>query len=186
MTAPSWHGESFVDDLLADPIEVGTVRARVPRSSGIYAWWARRAVLATVAGPAHPALPDIELLYVGIATDLRSRLASNHLGRTGSSTLRRTLAGLLLDEQRYRTRWTTDRVVLVDVDELRLTEWMQAHLQVSWCEHRSPRVIEAQVIRVLRPPLNVDHAEGAVVDLIRAARRRYRASAGPRPAGSGP
>jgi hypothetical protein len=40
-------------------------------------------------------MPDLRLLYVGIATKLRTRLASNHLGRTGSSTLRRTLAGLL-------------------------------------------------------------------------------------------
>ena len=64
-------------------------------------------------GPLHPSVPDLRLLYVGIATKLRSPLASNHLGRTGSSTLRRTLADLLLDDEQYRTRWT-DRVVLLD------------------------------------------------------------------------
>jgi hypothetical protein len=36
------------------------------------------------------------LLYIGIASNLRHRIISNHLRRSGSSTLRRTLAGLLL------------------------------------------------------------------------------------------
>jgi hypothetical protein len=96
------------------------------------------------------------LLYVGLATRLRMRLASNHLRRSGSSTLRRTLAGLLLDEQEYRTRWS-DRVVLV---EARLTQWMSENLRVPWCEYPTPRAGEADVIRALDLPLNVDHARG--------------------------
>jgi len=51
--------------------------------------------------------------------------------------LRRTLAGLLLAEQGYRTRWT-DRVVLVNGDEARLNSWMEANLRASWCEHPAP------------------------------------------------
>lgn len=117
-------------------------------------------------------MPGLRLLYVGLATKLRARLASNHLRRSGSSTLRRTLAGLLLNEQEYRTRWT-DRVVLVDDDEARLTEWMGENLRVSWCEHPSPRDVEAHVIRALRPPLNVDHASGPITQVVKAARRRY-------------
>jgi hypothetical protein len=101
-----------------------------------------------LAGPIHPKLPDLRLLYVGIATRLRSRLASNHLRRSGSSTLRRTLAGLLLDEERFRTRWT-DRVVLVDDDEIRLTDWMTTNLRVSWCQHPTPPDVEAAIIQSL-------------------------------------
>jgi hypothetical protein len=100
--------------------------------------------------------------------------------RTGSSTLRRTLAGLLLDEQGYRTRWT-DRVVLVDEDEIRLTDWTAENLRVSWCVHPGPRTVEGEVIRALRPPLNVDHASGPVCDAVKAGRQRYYGSAGPRP-----
>ena len=128
----------------------------------------------------HPRVPDLRLLYVGVATRLRSRLASNHLPRSGSSTLRRTLAGLLLDGEHLRTRWT-DRVVLVDADEIRLTGWMTTNLQVSWTEHPAPRDVEGSIIRTLRPPLNVDHASGPSVDLVKAARRRYYDSAGGRP-----
>ncbi|GAA1089865.1 GIY-YIG nuclease family protein [Pseudonocardia alni] len=119
----------------------------------------------------------MRLLYVGSATKLRSRLTSNQLRRSGSSTLRRTLVCLLLDDQDYRTR-RTDRVVLLDEDEVRLTAWMREHLRVSWCEHPAQREVEADAIRILRPPLNVDPATGQTVALVKTARRRYVDSAG--------
>lgn len=177
---PSPGADAVIADLLADPIGAADVRNHLPPASGLYAWWASPTVLPTLSGRPHPSTPDLRLLYVGIATKLRSRIASNHLGRTGSSTLRRTLAGLLLDDEQYRTRWT-DRVVLVDDDERRLTAWMVTHLHVSWCEHLTPRDVEESIIHVLRPPLNVDHASGPALDLVKAARRHYYASAGPRP-----
>lgn len=99
--------------------------------------------------------------------------------RSGSSTLRRTLAGLLLDTEGYRTRWTS-RVLLVDEDEARLTAWMTGHMCVSWCEHPAPGDVEAAIIELLAPPLNVDHAAGPTRDAVKAARQRYRISAGPR------
>jgi len=172
--------DSVVERLVATPVGPATVRARAPAAPGLYAWWAPPAVLPDLAGTSHPAVPDLRLLYVGLATRLRSRLGSNHLRRSGSSTLRRTLAGLLLVEQGYRTRWT-DRVVLIDEDEVRLTEWMTTNLRVSWCEHPSPGDVEKHVIQLLRPPLNVDHASGPAVELVQQARKRYYASAGARP-----
>lgn len=172
--------DAVVEGLLANPVRTDAVRAQAPSAPGLYAWWAPPTILPEMAGPAHPSTTDLRLLYVGLATKLRSRLASNHLRRSGSSTLRRTLAGLLLDEQGYRTRWT-DRVLLVDEDETRLTEWMGAHLRVSWCEHPTPREVEGDIIRALHPPLNVDHASGPGVDIVKTARRRYFDSAGPRP-----
>lgn len=119
-------------------------------------------------------------LYVGSATKLRSRLGQNHMKRTGSSTLRRAVAGLLLDDEAFRSRWT-DRVVLVDEDEVRLTSWMETNLRVSWCEHPTPRDVERAIIEDLALPLNVDHASGSARGVIEAARRRYSASAGPQP-----
>ncbi|ODU05969.1 MAG: hypothetical protein ABS81_06010 [Pseudonocardia sp. SCN 72-86] len=170
----------IVDDLMAGPVRVTDIRARVPSAPGLYTWWARPAVLPHLVGPRHPDQQDLRLLYVGLATKLRSRLVSNHLRRSGSSTLRRTLAGLLLDEQGYRTH-RTDRAVLVQEDAARLTAWMDSHLQVSWREHPTPRDDEGHVIRALRPPLNVDHAAGPALAIIKAARRHYYDSAGPRP-----
>ena len=176
--------DAVIAQLLVDPTGASDVRTLAPMAPGLYAWWASPDVLPALVGPANPSNLTLRLLYVGIAAKLRSRLVSNHLGRSGSSTLRRTLAGFLLDDEQYRTRWT-DRVVLVDDDERRLTDWMVKHLHVTWCEHATPRDVEQSIIQTLWPPLNVDHASGPALDLVKAARRRYYGSAGPRYSDSG-
>lgn len=180
MTQAADGADAVTADLMKPPILPSEIAARVPREPGLYAWWAPPTILPDMPGPAHPGDPGLRLLYIGLATALRSRLGQNHMRRSGSSTLRRTLAGLLLDDEGYRTRWT-DRVVLVDEDEVRLTEWMTTNLRVSWCTHPEPRQVEGDVISTLRPPLNVDHASGPVCDVVKAARKRYRGSARPRP-----
>lgn len=152
----------------------------LPRAMGLYAWWAMARVLSYLPGPPHPTDSSIRLLYVGLATKLRTRIIHNHLRSSGSSTLRRTLAGLLMDEQGFRTRWT-DRVILIDHDELRLTAWMRHQLLLTWCQHEEPRQVEANLITRLQPPLNIDHTSGPHRDVIFDARCRFRASAGPRP-----
>jgi hypothetical protein len=173
--------EVVIRQLIADPQAPNDAKADLPSTTGLYAWWAAPSVLSDLTGPAHPDDPTIRLLYVGIATGLRSRIAQNHLRRSGSSTLRRTLAGLLLDAEMYRTHWTS-RVVLVDEDETRLTAWMTQNLRASWCEHPAPRDVEPHIIGALCPPLNVGHSTGPLRDLVKAARQSYYASAGPRPA----
>jgi hypothetical protein len=60
---------------------------------------------------------------------------------------------------------------------------MARNLRVSWCEHPTPREVESTIIEGLAPPLNVEHASGPTRDVIKAARRSYYASAGPRPTG---
>jgi hypothetical protein len=154
--------------------------ASLPRAKGLYAWWVASGALPDLPGLPHPVHGSVRTLYVGLAANLRARITRNHMRRSGSSTLRRTLAGLLLAEQGLRTRWT-DRVVLVDDDELRLTDWMREHLLLSYCENDDPRLVEAEAIRRLRPPLNIDHASGPVRDTVRSARSRFYASAGLRP-----
>lgn len=64
--------------------------ASLPRANGLYARWAATNVLPHLPGPSHPADAFIRLLYVGLATNLRTRITRNHLRRSGSSTLRRT------------------------------------------------------------------------------------------------
>ncbi|NKR65317.1 GIY-YIG nuclease family protein [Rhodococcus hoagii] len=148
----------------------------LPTTSGLYAWWAAPEVLPHLPGPAHPRERDLRLLYVGIASNLRRRIISNHLRRSGSSTLRRTIAGLLLAEQGYRTE-RTDRVVLIAEDETRLTDWMHTHLRLSWCQHPDPGAVEPAVIVQWAPPLNLDHATGAIREIVKTARTAYNTSA---------
>lgn len=170
-----------VQDLSRLSQELADIAAALPAASGLYAWWADPEVLPALPGPLHKTEPETRLLYVGIASNLRRRIVQNHLRRSGSSTLRRTLAGLLLESEGYSTRWT-DRVVLVEADERRLTAWMQAHLRLTWCERPTPEVVEPGIITTLGPPLNVDHASGPLRDVVKAAKAAYTDSAGKKPA----
>lgn len=160
------------------PVGLDVAVKRLSRGSGVYAWWAAPSVLPDLPGPPNENASSLRLLYLGRATSLRGRILRNHLRRSGSSTLRRTLAGLLASEG-YRTTWT-DRVVLVPEDEKRLTAWMYEHLRLTWAEDAEPASIEAELVRRLRPPLNVhgvdpEHVQPAVV----AAKNAYNSSSRP-------
>jgi hypothetical protein len=170
--------------LLSDaPLGLDVAVKRLGRGSGVYAWWAAPSILPDLPSTPNVTVPSLRLLYVGRAASLRGRILRNHMRRSGSSTLRRTLAGLLVSEG-YSTMWT-DRVVLVPADEARLTAWMYAHLRLTWAEDPEPATVEAELVRRLHPPLNVsgvdpEHVQAAVV----AAKNRYNASA--RPTGPSP
>ncbi|MFC7534529.1 GIY-YIG nuclease family protein [Actinoplanes sp. GCM10030250] len=173
---------AWADDawrVLSDvPVSLDTAGKRLSRGSGVYAWWAPPTVFPDLPGTPNEHSPSLRLLYLGRATSLRGRILRNHLRRSGSSTLRRTLAGLLVSEG-YRTTWT-DRVVLTPEDEARLTRWMSAHLSLTWAEDPDPDLVEAELVRRLHPPLNVSgvdpaHVQAAVV----AAKEAYNASAAP-------
>ncbi|MBQ1041144.1 MULTISPECIES: GIY-YIG nuclease family protein [unclassified Micromonospora] len=174
--------EERVDEALrllsGPPVALDVAVKRLARGSGVYAWWAPPSVLPDLPGPPNDSDPSRRMLYLGRATSLRGRILRNHLRRSGSSTLRRTLAGLLVSEN-YRTTWT-DRVVLVPEDEARLTAWMHTHLRLTWAEDPEPTEIEAELVRRLHPPLNVhgvdpEHIQAAVV----AAKNSYNVSSGP-------
>ncbi|MFI7205353.1 GIY-YIG nuclease family protein [Micromonospora aurantiaca (nom. illeg.)] len=174
--------EARVDEALrllsGVPVALDVAVKRLSRGSGVYAWWAAPSVLPDLPGPPNDSDPSRRMLYLGRATSLRGRILRNHLRRSGSSTLRRTLAGLLVSEG-YRTTWT-DRVVLVPEDETRLTAWMHEHLRLTWAEDPEPTIIEAELVRRLHPPLNVhgvdpEHIQAAVV----AAKNSYNTSSGP-------
>ncbi|MDX3225497.1 GIY-YIG nuclease family protein [Streptomyces sp. ME19-01-6] len=168
-------------NLLSAPHPLGRAAAALPTTAGVYAWWAPPETLASFPGPVNTGDAGQRLLYLGKAGRLRSRVASNHLRDSGRSTLRRTLAGLLMPTESYRTTWT-DRVVLVPEDEQRLTHWMRQHLTLTWSEHPDPVPLEKELISQLHPPLNVEGAEhGASRDGVKQARAFYYASAGPRP-----
>ncbi|MDQ1032162.1 hypothetical protein QF035_009744 [Streptomyces umbrinus] len=168
--------------LLATPRALDAAATALPRTSGLYAWWAAPSVLASLPGPANSVDPERRLLYLGKATRLRTRITGNHLRHSGGSTRRRTLAGLLMPAEGYRTTWT-DRVILVPDDEQRLTGWMHRHLTLTWAEHPDPVPLEAALISSLSPPLNLDGARhGPARDRVQEARNTYYASAGPRSA----
>ncbi|MQA35906.1 GIY-YIG nuclease family protein [Modestobacter roseus] len=177
-----------MDDVLAAlrsaPVPLDRVPDEVPVAPGLYAWWGRFGALPGISGPRH-VTADLQLLYVGIAPNgaaskatLRSRVVGDHIrGTTGSSTLRRSLAALLSEQQGWRSRWTT-RPVLVNADELRLSAWMGEKLALTWAEHPEPWTVEAAVIAELEPPLNqADNRDHPLHPLVQEARKRWRDAA---------
>jgi hypothetical protein len=181
-TSPA-RAEEALRLLSGVPVGLEVAVKGLSRGSGVYAWWAAPSVFPELPGPPNRNATSLRLLYLGRATSLRGRVLRNHLRRSGSSTLRRTLAGLLVSEG-YRTTWT-DRVVLIPEDEKRLTAWMYAHLSLTWAEDPEPATVEADLVRRLHPPLNVhgvdpEHLQPAVV----AAKNAYNNAS--RPAGPSP
>lgn len=129
MTAPEIRLDEVARALFGVPVALDVAAGKLSRSSGVYAWWAAPSVFPDLPGAPNPNVPSVRLLYLGKAATLRRRVLGNHLRRSGSSTLRRTLAGLLTSEG-YRTM-RTDRVVLIPADEARLTAWMSANLRLT-------------------------------------------------------
>lgn len=150
-----------------------------PAAPGLYSWWSSEPELLGIRGTPQG---RAYLYYVGKAEDsLRSRLTTHAHRTTRSSTERFTWAALGFREFGWipgqkRGGKTTREVLIRDVDEAALTAWIEVHLEVSWCEHPEPGAVEADVIGLLKPPLNLDenvgHPEYAKVKAARAEFRR--------------
>lgn len=147
--------------------------AEVHRSRGVYSWWldTTRSPAPEAAGLRLPEVPRLrhssgtaELLYVGRARrDLHRRITGQHLRRTRSSALRRTLlAALLPGDPSWREGAAVDgrgRVVLDPAHEQRLTAWMQEHLLLGWarCETKDEvDAVERRWIAAHQPVLNTE------------------------------
>lgn len=130
----------------------------------------------------HPNDPGLELLYVGIAPKragssrtLRKRVMSDHLRRTRKSTLRRGLAAFLWQAEMWTPTLSADGHPTIDPrSEALLTAWMREHLQLTWALHPEPWSVEAVVIELLRPPLNVDeNTSNPLYQVVRVTRDAF-------------
>jgi hypothetical protein len=166
----------------------------LPLTAGFYAWWAPRQVLEQVPVYPHP-LEDVRLLYVGIApgrdpakvkagsplSTLRSRVRDQHIaGNTGSSTLKLMLAALLLEERGYRPERRNRKTVLNPHDRLDLRHWQETELRLTWTKWPRPwkDSVEAEVIKLMKPPLNWQHNRAHPYwPHVDDARRRFRNAA---------
>jgi hypothetical protein len=69
-------------ELCSPPVTAGDAGALLPREPGLYAWWASPDLLPGVSGPAHLSIDGLELLYIGLAQNLRTEWrATTSVGR---------------------------------------------------------------------------------------------------------
>jgi hypothetical protein len=133
----------------------------VPRTPGIYARylstnavWADSAPRIVHSGCA--------LMYIGIAparrnstSNLRKRLRQHCSGNLKSSTLRRSMAALLLPGTIEAPSAMNSTQIAMLNDQV--NEILDRHARVSWFELQDPWALEPRVISALQPPLNLDH-----------------------------
>jgi hypothetical protein len=129
------------------------------------------------------ARPDDRPLYVGKAEhslagrDVRTHFAT---GKTGSSTLRRSLAGLLRAELGLKGMPRNpakpgyfSNYGLEAAGDAALTAWMRQHLRLAtWSSPSSVDLgeLETEILRSLEPPLNIDSVRTPWRPLVRAGR----------------
>jgi hypothetical protein len=158
----------------------------VPKRPGLYAFYGDDVAWRQLRlEPAFEGQP----LYAGKAErSLIGRDVGTHfaVGKTGSSTVRRSLAALLVDDlglvatPRNVEKPDGSANFGLDADsEIRLSEWMTQRLSLAtWSKPDGVvlDVIETEVVRRLRPPLNLDKV-GESRERLRRARKRMAESA---------
>lgn len=149
----------------------------VPSVPGLYAFFADEAGLRALD------LKTDGPVYVGKAErslhgrDVRTHFAT---GKTGSSTLRRTLAALLCDELQLRavprnlSRPDGSANFALEADgDARLSAWMVDHVFLAVWPAETGVVldtVETAVLGLLRPPLNLSKMGASGSARIKAAR----------------
>jgi hypothetical protein len=161
--------------------------AIVPRQPGLYAIHADADVWEEL-GLVLP--PDPRPLYAGKANrSLAGRDINTHFasGRTGSSTLRRALAGLLAEPLALRGQprnpakpaYFSNFGLEAEGDE-RLTSWMHHRLRIAtWASPPDIELdeVETAVLKTLQPPLNLDKVSTPWRAAVSAGRARLAAQA---------
>jgi hypothetical protein len=168
--------------LVGPGMSIADARGDVPRRPGLYAVHGAAEVWHEL-GLGEP--PDGRPLYLGKAEgSLASRDVDTHFstGKTGSSTLRRSLAGLLAEqlalEGRPRNPAKPERFANFGLEasgDGRLTSWMVSRLRLAvWPAPDSVilDLVETAALVELLPPLNVAKVSTPWRPLVQAGRRR--------------
>ena len=159
-----------------------TAADRIPHSPGLYAIHGSAAKWREL-GLGKP--PDTRPLYIGKAEDsLATRDVTTHFGdgRTGSSTVRRSIASLLHDSLDLRgiprnpdNPGYFANYGLSDVHDGRLTAWMRRHLRLAiWPKPPGTALltVERALLVRRRPPLNLKDIETPWSEQLSSARRQ--------------
>lgn len=188
-------GEDVDEDVLHDAlrslalpgVSVRDAAAEVPNTRGLYAIRGGPTAWAELGlGEPHDDRP----LYVGKAEDsLVTRDLKSHFGtgKTGRSTVRRSIGSLLADQLDLVAQprnpdkpGSFASFAFEPAGDERLTEWMLDHLRLAtWTPTDEVRLdpLETRVLQHLGPPLNLDKVNTAWKTMVSDARRRQAGAA---------
>jgi hypothetical protein len=161
---PQGKQSEFVDEKETSPFEVPSTLFTVadviktpsaaPDEAGLYAWWFDDLPLNV---PLMGALEKtgFRLAYIGIASHrpgsrrtLRQRLRNHCNGPIATSTLRRSLAAILLDKlELHPFSGSGNKIKLPQEEEERLSQWLATHGRVAWIADATPWIHEAELLQ---------------------------------------
>jgi hypothetical protein len=138
--------------------EVIKAPSAAPDEAGLYAWWFDELPNVPLEGAWEQ--NGFRLAYVGIASSrvgsrrtLRQRLRNHCNGPIATSTLRRSLAAVLVDVlDLHPSVEPSKKVRLPDDEEVRLSKWLAAHGRVAWIADATPWTYETKLLQS-GPPL---------------------------------
>jgi hypothetical protein len=124
-----------------------------PDEGGVYAWWFDE--LPNVPTEGAREQDGFRLAYVGIASarpgsrrTLRRRLRNHCNGPIATSTLRRSLAAVLIHTlDLHPSVAPNNKVKIPDDEEARLSDWLSKHGRVAWTVNSEPWVYEAELLK---------------------------------------
>ena len=116
---------------------------------------------------------DYRVLYTGVASNLKSRIWTNHLhGNGGNSTLRKTLGSLFGYQKiaRDKNYQINKKTKFCAEDENSLTAWMERNLLFAYLANDKRNELESFLIDSLLPPLNVEGSKAATLKRVHELR----------------
>lgn len=127
-----------------------------------------------------------DIIYIGkTEKSLKSRDAHTHFksGKTGSSTLRRSLGAVLINDldlkpiPRSASETRMRNYKFIEESENQLTDWMIKNLTLSfYIIHDGKRIIrraEFEIIKAIEPILNITHnSTGPYVSMLKELRKK--------------
>jgi hypothetical protein len=149
-----------------------------PDQPGIYAWWFDELPNVPLEGALEQC--GFRLAYIGIAAHregsrrtLRQRLRNHCKGPIATSTLRRSLAAILIDKLDLHPFVEAKKVKLVEIEETRLSDWIAANGRVAWITNDTPWVYETELLKDGPPlALNIKGNDHIFVQKLLALRKR--------------
>lgn len=154
---------------VAQVVEALTTLSVIPAHSAvsngncIYATWVQQDAISHARPLIPVVLPreDWSLLYIGAAPFAKKfdgaplrRVLENHVkGSLASSTLRTSLAALLIEHLRLEPVKGRGRAKVLS--ERPLTQWIDEYIGFTVIPVQQPWIIEEAVIGVMQPPLNL-------------------------------